>query len=108
LEKPSLHKTVITTHLSGGVRTIAFFEALKGMLVLAAGFGLLSLVQQDLQAAAERLVRLFHLNPAHHYPCRKAHGRRCCHDMSLNIAPSYCLSLSQKQDTQSQNKDRIS
>jgi uncharacterized membrane protein (DUF2068 family) len=68
LEKFSLHKTVSTTQLSGGVRTIAFFEALKGMLVLVAGCGLLSLVHHDLQAAAERLVRLSHLDPAHHYP----------------------------------------
>ncbi len=63
-----MQKTVIPTQLSSGVRTIAFFEALKGVLVLVVGFGLLSLVQQDLQEAAERLVRLSHLNPAHHYP----------------------------------------
>lgn len=63
-----MNKTVITTHLSGGVRTIALLEALKGVLVLVVGFGLLSLVHQDLQAVAERLVRLSHLDPAHHYP----------------------------------------
>ena len=44
------------------------FEGLKGVLVLGAGFGLLSLVHHDLQAAAERLVRHSHLNPARHYP----------------------------------------
>jgi uncharacterized membrane protein (DUF2068 family) len=68
LRKLSLPKTIITTHVSGGVRIIAFFEALKGVLVLVVGFGLLSFVHQDLQAAAERLVRLSHLNPAQHYP----------------------------------------
>lgn len=36
--------------------------------MLIAGLGLLSLVHHDLQAAAERLVRHSHLNPAHHYP----------------------------------------
>jgi uncharacterized membrane protein (DUF2068 family) len=51
-----------------GVRVVAVFEALKGALVLSAGLGLLSLVHHDLQAAAERLVRHSHLNPAHHYP----------------------------------------
>lgn len=191
-------KTVIPTQISRGLQTIACLEALKGVLVLTVGFGLLSLVQQDLQAAAERLVRLSHLNPAHHYPKvfiealantndarlrllaalaflyaggrfveayglwrmkvwaawlaiasgavylpvevfelikhatflkssvllinasivsylvyvrwlgRKANGRRCYHDMSLNITPSYLLSLSQKQDILFQNKDRIS
>ena len=63
-----MHKTVINTHLSRGLRTVVSFEALKGVLVLIVGFGLLSLVHHDLQAAAERLVRLSHLNPAHHYP----------------------------------------
>lgn len=51
-----------------GIRIVAVFEALKGALVLGAGFGLLSLVHHDLQAAAERLVRHSHLDPARHYP----------------------------------------
>ena len=54
--------------LERGVRLIAVFEALKGFLVLLAGFGLLSLVGRDVQAAAEWLVRHMHLNPARHYP----------------------------------------
>lgn len=63
-----MHNTDITPHFSRGLHTIACLEALKGVLVLVVGFGLLSLVDQDLQVAAERLVRLSHLNPAHHYP----------------------------------------
>jgi uncharacterized membrane protein (DUF2068 family) len=51
-----------------GIRAIAFVEALKGLVVLAAGFGLLALVHRDLQTVAEDLVRLSHLNPARHYP----------------------------------------
>lgn len=51
-----------------GVRTIAIFEAAKGALVLLAGLGLLALVHRDVQAFAERLVRLSHLDPASHYP----------------------------------------
>lgn len=54
--------------IADGVRTIAIFEALKGALVLVAGFGLLSLLHRDLQELAEHLVRMSHLNPAHHYP----------------------------------------
>jgi uncharacterized membrane protein (DUF2068 family) len=50
------------------VRTVATFEALKGMLVFIAGFGLLALVHHDAQAIAERLVLHLHLNPARHYP----------------------------------------
>lgn len=51
-----------------GVRAIALFEAAKGLLVLGAGFGLLSLVHSNLQAAGEMLVGHFHLNPASRYP----------------------------------------
>ena len=54
--------------IARGIRVIAVFEALKGVLVLSAGLGLLSLVHHDLQATAERLVRQSHLNPARHYP----------------------------------------
>jgi len=54
--------------IARGVRLIAVFEALKGTLVLVAGFGLLSLVHRDLQAIAELLVRHSHLDPARHYP----------------------------------------
>jgi uncharacterized membrane protein (DUF2068 family) len=50
------------------MRTVSLFEALKGALVLAAGFGLLSLVHGDVQAAAEHIVRHLHLNPSRHYP----------------------------------------
>jgi uncharacterized membrane protein (DUF2068 family) len=55
-------------NITRGIRVVAVFEALKGVLVLSAGLGLLSLVHHDLQAAAERLVRHSHLNPARHYP----------------------------------------
>jgi uncharacterized membrane protein (DUF2068 family) len=58
-----VRKPILTT-----VRTIALFEAAKGILVLAVGLGLLSLVHRDVQAFAERLVRHSHLNPSSHYP----------------------------------------
>jgi uncharacterized membrane protein (DUF2068 family) len=55
-------------NIARGIRVVAVFEALKGALVLSAGFGLLALVHHDLQATAERLVRHSHLDPARHYP----------------------------------------
>jgi uncharacterized membrane protein (DUF2068 family) len=58
----------IHSKFSRGVRAVAIFEALKGIIVLCAGFGLFALVHHDLQAIAERLVRYTHLNPARHYP----------------------------------------
>ena len=47
-----------------GERLVALFEAFKGLLVLAAGFGLLAVLHRDLQQLAEELVGHFHLNPA--------------------------------------------
>ncbi|MEO8302690.1 MAG: DUF2127 domain-containing protein [Betaproteobacteria bacterium] len=51
-----------------GERVVALFEATKGILVLLVGFGLLSVVHQDVQSVAEELVRTFHLNPAKLFP----------------------------------------
>jgi uncharacterized membrane protein (DUF2068 family) len=51
-----------------GLKAAAVFEALKGLLVILAGLGLLAFVHRDAQAFAERLVLNLHLNPARHYP----------------------------------------
>jgi uncharacterized membrane protein (DUF2068 family) len=47
---------------------VAAFEAAKGLVVMATGLGLLSLLHHDVQRAAESVVRHLHLNPARHYP----------------------------------------
>jgi uncharacterized membrane protein (DUF2068 family) len=51
-----------------GLRTVAVYEALKGLLSLAIGFGLLALVHHDIQAVAESWVNRFGLNPEGRYP----------------------------------------
>ena len=51
-----------------GLRTVAIFEFAKGMIVLLAGLGLLSLIHRDAQTVAEQIVSMLHLNPAHRYP----------------------------------------
>ncbi len=48
------------------IRGVALFEAVKGSVVILAGFGLLSLIHHDLQAVAEQFVASLHLNPAKH------------------------------------------
>jgi uncharacterized membrane protein (DUF2068 family) len=53
---------------AAGVRSVAIFEGAKGLIVLIAGFGLLSMLHRDIQEVAESLIRHLHLNPAHHYP----------------------------------------
>jgi predicted membrane protein DUF2127 len=50
-----------------GVRLVAAFEAFKGLLALAAGAGVLSLLHRDVASIAEHLARHLHLNPAKHY-----------------------------------------
>ena len=52
----------------GGLRIVASMEAMKGILVLLAGCGLLSVVHKDLHLAAVHLVQALHFNPAKHYP----------------------------------------
>lgn len=53
---------------SRGLHVVALFEGAKGLLVLLAGFELLSFIHKDIHEAAVRLVEHFHLNPASHYP----------------------------------------
>lgn len=53
---------------STSTRAVALFEAAKGLLVVIAGFGVLSLAGRDAQQMAESLVRHLHLNAASHYP----------------------------------------
>lgn len=51
-----------------GLRTVALIEASKGVLVLAVGLGLLTLIGQDVEVVAEQVARHFHLNPSSKYP----------------------------------------
>jgi uncharacterized membrane protein (DUF2068 family) len=54
--------------VNGAIRLVAFFECLKGLVVLLAGTGLLSLAHKDLHALALSLVAHAHLTPASKYP----------------------------------------
>ena len=47
------------------IKSVAFFEAIKGALVLLGGFGLLSLLHRDVRLIAAALVGRLHLNPTH-------------------------------------------
>ncbi len=46
-----------------GLRTVATFEATKGVLVLVLGLGLLSLLHKDLELSAWQLLEHLHINP---------------------------------------------
>jgi uncharacterized membrane protein (DUF2068 family) len=47
---------------------VALFEAAKGLIVIMVGCGLLALIHRDVQAVAEEIVRLLHINPSRHFP----------------------------------------
>ena len=51
-----------------GLRAISLYEAAKGALVLLAGVGALNLLHRDLEDLAERIVRVFRLNPSARFP----------------------------------------
>ena len=51
-----------------GLRAVAVIEFAKGVVVLLAGLGLLSLIHRNVQAVAEEIVRSLHMDPAHRYP----------------------------------------
>ena len=49
-----------------GLRSIAVFEAVKGLLVLAVGFGIWHYRHRDIDDIVDRIVSFFHLNPEGH------------------------------------------
>lgn len=51
-----------------GLKPIAIFEALKGLIALVVGLGVHEISTDTVQQGAERLVAHLHLNPASHYP----------------------------------------
>ncbi|MGA7414586.1 MAG: DUF2127 domain-containing protein [Bryobacteraceae bacterium] len=48
-----------------GLRTVATFEATKGVLVLLLGLGVLSLLHKDVETSAWELLEHLHINPDH-------------------------------------------
>lgn len=54
--------------MAASVRTVALFEASKGVMVLAASLALFRYINADWQAWVESIIRHLHLNPARHYP----------------------------------------
>ncbi|MES2512111.1 MAG: DUF2127 domain-containing protein [Pseudomonadota bacterium] len=50
------------------LHAIALFEAIKGVVALAAGLGVLGLLHYDVRRLALALLWRFHLDPEMHYP----------------------------------------
>lgn len=52
----------------GGLKLVAVFEGMKGLLVILVGFELLKFFHTNIHEAARQVVIEFHLNPASRYP----------------------------------------
>ena len=74
-----------------GERVVAALEAGKGLLVLLVGFGLLAVVDQDVQAIAEELIRTLHLNPARHLPRIFVEAAERASDLRLQLLAAFAL-----------------
>ena len=49
------------------LRLVALMEAVKGVIVFGAGFGLLALLHRDVRHIAESLVTRLHIDPENHF-----------------------------------------
>ena len=56
-----------SSHPARLMRAVAVMEALKGVIVFGAGFGLLALLHRDVRQVAEGLVTRLHIDPQTHY-----------------------------------------
>jgi len=56
-----------TKHPASALRAVAVMEAVKGLIVFGAGFGLLALLHHDARHVAESLVTRLHVDPTRHY-----------------------------------------
>jgi uncharacterized membrane protein (DUF2068 family) len=49
------------------LQVVALMEAIKGIIVFGAGFGMLTLLHRDVRHIAESLVTTLHIDPERHY-----------------------------------------
>jgi uncharacterized membrane protein (DUF2068 family) len=62
-----MHPVVHDSEHIKGVRTVATIELTKGMIVVLAGLGLLSLRHRNIWGVTESFLEFLHVNPYHHY-----------------------------------------
>jgi uncharacterized membrane protein (DUF2068 family) len=62
----STASNLVTRRQMEALRFVALLELIKGCFVLAAGFGVLSLIHRDAWDVAVNLLRFFHVSPDRH------------------------------------------
>ena len=76
------------------MRAVAMMEALKGLVVFAAGFGLLALLHHDVRRVAVSLVTHLHLDPEAHYTGRFVNAAAGLTDARLWAGAALALAYS--------------
>lgn len=79
-DSPALAKSALQRR---ALRTIASIEAVKGVVAIAVGLGLLSLVHRDLHHMAAALIGYVGLDPGASYPAMFLHDVDVLHDTRL-------------------------
>jgi uncharacterized membrane protein (DUF2068 family) len=77
------HPVSGATPQARAIRAVAVFEGLKGLVVLLAAGGVLSLVHKDVYAIAAAFIAHTHLNPAARYPQIFLDAASHAHDRGL-------------------------
>lgn len=62
-----MHPVVHDSEHIKGVRTVATIELAKGLIVVLAGLGLVSMRHRNIWGVAESFLEFFHVSPYHHY-----------------------------------------
>ncbi len=97
---PTRHKhrpppEAVDTHTQrAGLQAVAVFEAIKGLAVLAAAFGVLTLLNKDAVEIAEHWVRKLHMDPEGHLSMVFLHAAGKVTDTKLWAAAAGALAYS--------------
>ncbi|MET3105245.1 uncharacterized membrane protein (DUF2068 family) [Oxalobacteraceae bacterium GrIS 2.11] len=86
LARPDAGISADTTHPAAqarALRSIALFEAIKGIAAIAASIGLLSLVHHDVRHIAMQLISHLGMSPTAHYPTILLHDADLLQDTNL-------------------------
>jgi len=77
----------------GGLRTVAVFEAFKGLLALASAYFLIVLIRRDVnfQDAAEHILFSLHISPGHHWSQRFIHAAEQISGLNLFMIASIAI-----------------
>ena len=77
----------------GGLRTVAVFEALKGVVALASAYFLIIMIRRDVdfEDAAEHILFSLHISPNHHWTREFLHAADKISDTSIAMIASIAI-----------------